>query len=116
MEASTQITQKIVALHNCNEYILTRESDILKCHSCGNYTEVTLVNGKKILLSKTLKEVENSLSQLWFCRIHHSHLINLRHAVKLLKKDGLRVQMRDGKEVVVSRSRKKHFMERVQVI
>lgn len=116
MEASTPINQKIVALHNSNEYILTQESDILTCRSSGNYTEITLCSGKKILLSKTLKEVENSLSQLWFCRVHHSHLINLRHAVKLLKKDGLRVLMNNGKEVVISRSRKRNFMDRVQVI
>ena len=116
MEASTTLEHKIVALCNAQEYILTRENEILACHSSGNYTEVILTSGKRILISKTLKEVEGALSQLWFCRVHHSHLINLRHAVKLLKKDGLRILMNNGKEIMISRSRKREFMQRVQII
>jgi len=103
----------IVALSGLNEYILTTEEDIISCHSSGNYTEVHLKDGRRVVVSKTLKEVERSLKTNYFVRVHHSHLINLRHAKKYLKKDGARLLLDNGKEVLVSRSKKKDLMDRI---
>ncbi len=103
----------IVALSGLNEYILTTEEDIISCHSSGNYTEVHLKDGRRVVVSKTLKEVERSLKTDLFVRVHHSHLINLRHAKKYLKKDVARLLLDNGKEVLVSRSKKKDLMDRI---
>ena len=103
----------IVALSAINEYILTTEENIISCHSSGNYTEIKLADGRKVVISKTLKEVEASLKTRDFVRVHHSHLINLRHARKFLKKDGARLLLDNGDEVMVSRSKKKDLMNRI---
>lgn len=103
----------MIALSAINEYILTTEDSIVSCHSSGNYTEVHLEDGRKVVISKTLKEVENSFQTQWFVRVHHSHLINLRHAIKFLKKDGARLLLDNGNEVMVSRSKRKDLMERI---
>ncbi len=103
----------LIALTGVNEYILTTEADIVSCHSSGNYTEIHLKDGRKVVISKTLKEVEQSFKTAWFVRVHHSHLINLRHAIKFLKKDGARLLLDNGNEVVVSRSKRKDLMDRI---
>ena len=103
----------IIALSGLNEYILTTEEDIISCHSSGNYTEVHLHDGRRVVVSKTLKEVERSLKTDYFVRVHHSHLINILHARKYLKKDGARILLVNGKEVLVSRSKKKALMNRI---
>lgn len=103
----------MIALSAINEYILTTEENIVSCHSSGNYTEVHLEDGRKVVISKTLKDVERSFRTRWFVRVHHSHLINLKHAIKFLKKDGDRLLLDNGNEVMVSRSKKKDLMERI---
>ena len=103
----------MIALSGVDEYILTTEQDIISCHSSGNYTEIHLADGRKVVISKTLKEVEHCFKTNWFVRVHHSHLINLRHAIKFLKKDGARLLLDNGNEVVVSRSKKKALMDRI---
>jgi two-component system LytT family response regulator len=113
MNNIAQNNNYLVALSGLNEYILTTEEDIISCHSSGNYTMVHLIDGRKIIVSKTLKDVAASLKTNYFVRVHHSHLINLRHAKKFLKKDGARLVLKNGEEVVVSRSKKKDLMDRI---
>ncbi len=51
----------------------------------GAYTNVTLLDNKKILVRKLLKEWENVLPCENFIRIHRGVLINLEYVVKLEK-------------------------------
>ena len=113
MNTTAYLNNHIVALSSLNEYILTTEEDIISCHSSGNYTEIHLNDGRRVVISKTLKEVQKSFKTNYFVRVHHSHLINLRHAIKFLKKDGARLLLDNGKEVMVSRSKKKDLMDRI---
>lgn len=43
-----------------------------------------------MLLSKTLKEVEEALQFGPFCRVHHSYLINLNFVQKYIKGEGVK--------------------------
>ena len=86
-------------------------SDILYCTSDSNYTNIFLANGGKLLVSKTLKEIEAMLKDQGFLRIHHSHMINLNRIDRYLKGDGGYVVMEDGKSLSVSRARKEAFLQ-----
>jgi len=87
--------------------------NILYCTSNGNYTNVHLRNGQKIMASKKLKEVEEGLDANLFLRIHHSHLINLSGIAKL-SKDAANwsVIMEDKTVLSISKSRKTAFQGR----
>jgi two-component system LytT family response regulator len=80
--------------------------NIIHCKSESNYTHIYLSSGKKLLISKTLKEIGELLSEFDFLRVHHSHLINLNHIRKYIKGDGGYVIMSNDDMVNVSRSRK----------
>lgn len=84
-------------------------SDILYCRADDNYTEIYLEN-KKILVSKTLKYFEEALSDFPFARIHKSYLVNVNEVVKYRKGKGGSVVVSNGKELLVSASKKKDFL------
>ncbi|MUH36848.1 DNA-binding response regulator [Zobellia amurskyensis] len=84
-------------------------ADILYCKADDNYTEIYLEN-KKILVSKTLKYFEDALSGFSFARIHKSYLVNVNEVVKYRKGKGGSVVVSNGKELLVSASKKKEFL------
>lgn len=83
--------------------------EILYCKADDNYTEIFLEN-KKILVSKTLKYFEEALSVFPFARVHKSYLVNVNEVVKYKKGKGGSVVMSNGKELLVSASKKKQFL------
>jgi len=85
--------------------------DIVRCESESNYTHIFLLKGTKIIVAKTLKEVEKNLKSSGFCRIHQSHLINMNHISKVVKGDKPYVLMNDGTTFSISRNNKETFLE-----
>lgn len=84
--------------------------DILYASADSNYTFIHLVNGKSILLSKTLKQVEAMVEGRSFFRIHQSYLVNLAHIQKYIKGQGGALIMDNGKSLPVSRASKPKLM------
>lgn len=96
---------EILALNSQDKIQLVRIEDIIRCQSEDNYTFFFMEGGKKIVVSKTLKEYDELLQEHKFIRVHHSHLVNARKIVELLKNDDLLI-LSDHSQVPVS-SRKK---------
>lgn len=86
-------------------------SDIIYCESDNNYTTVKTADGKKLVVSKTLKEIDDTLSGPDFFRIHNSFLINLNHIKKFVRGEGGYVVMDDDTMVSISRTKKQAFMD-----
>jgi two-component system LytT family response regulator len=84
-------------------------ADILYCKADDNYTEIYLEN-KKLLVSKTLKYFEEALADYPFARIHKSYLVNVNEVIKYRKGKGGSVIVSNGKELLVSASRKKQLL------
>ena len=80
-------------------------NDIVFCKADDNYTEIHLANSKK-LVSQTLKYFEMALSEYSFARIHKSYLVNINAIVKYKKGKGGSVVVSNGKEILVSSSKK----------
>ena len=100
--------------------LATRESiefvdpqDIVLCSSDSNYTMIYLANGRKKLISKTLKEFEDLLTPFNFYRPHNSHLINLSKVKEYIRSDGGYLVMDNKMKVPVSKSRKDELLARV---
>ncbi|MDE3741457.1 LytR/AlgR family response regulator transcription factor [Maribacter polysaccharolyticus] len=84
-------------------------NEILYCKADDNYTEIYLEK-KRIVVSKTLKYFEEALSQYPFARIHKSFLVNVSEVVKYKKGKGGSVVVSNGKELLVSASKKKELL------
>ena len=81
-------------------------ADILYCKADDNYTEIYLNTNKKKVVSKTLKYFEDALNDTNFARVHKSYLVNVNEIVKYVKGKGGSVVLSNGKQVMVSASKK----------
>ncbi|HEX5152707.1 MAG TPA: response regulator [Parafilimonas sp.] len=86
---------------------------IISCASEGNYTMLLLKNKQKIVVSRTLKDIEEMLEDHSFARVHHSHLVNLNEINKYVRGEGGYLVMSDGSTVDVSRSKKELLMKKL---
>ncbi|MGC3944636.1 MAG: LytTR family DNA-binding domain-containing protein [Chryseolinea sp.] len=84
---------------------------ILYCESDGNYSTLFFSDATKLVVSKTLKEVEEVLTHYNFQRIHNSYIINLKHVSRYVKADGGSIEMTNGTQLPVSRQRKDEVMK-----
>ena len=84
---------------------------IIRCEADRNYTSFYLTEGKKILVSKTLKDYETLLSSHNFLRVQQSHLINLDFVSRYDKGNGGSVVMKDGSEVPLSPAKRDIFFK-----
>lgn len=100
-----------IALTTNDGMIFVPTGDILYCEAESNYTRVALNNGKKMIVAKVLKEIDETLSGGDFFRIHNSFLININHIKKYVRGDGGYVVMDDDMTISISRSRRQAFME-----
>ena len=78
----------------------------------GSYTNIIITGGKKILSTRHLKEYEEQLPPTMFIRVHHSHIINLGHVKQYHRGEGGSVTMADGSEIIISKRKKKDFLDR----
>lgn len=85
-------------------------SDILYCKADDNYTEIYLNTNKKKLVSKTLKYFEDALADSSFARVHKSYLVNVNEITKYVKGKGGSVVLSNGKEIMVSASKKSDLL------
>ena len=79
----------------------------------GAYTNVFLNNKRKLVISKTLSDIEEMLPVNQFQRIHHSTLVNISHVTHFYKSDGGYIVLDNGEKLIVSKSKKESLMERL---
>ena len=99
---NTPRQQERLALHTQDKIHIVHVNDIIRCESNVNYTEFYFTGNKKLLVTKTLKEFEDMLSDQGFYRVHQSHLVNTKYIKEFVKTDGGYLLMTDGTSVPVS--------------
>ncbi len=85
--------------------------DIIRCEADVNYTFIFTTGGEKILASRTMKDLEDLLTEYGFFRVHQSHLINLSFINHYRKGDGGHAVLKNGEQVPVSSRRKEVFVK-----
>jgi len=100
-----------LALPNLEGFDLIEINKIIRCEGQNNYTTFILDEGKKFVVSKTLKEYESILIHHGFLRVFQSHLINTKYIQRYIKGRGGTVIMSDGVYVPVSRDKKETLLK-----
>ena len=70
-----------------------------------------MTNGRKKLLSKTLKDIDAWISPHGFYRSHLSHLVNISHIKEFIRQDGGYLMMSNGMHAPVARNRKEELLK-----
>jgi two-component system, LytTR family, response regulator len=105
---------KRIALTTADGIHLFEVSDIIRCEGEDNYTTFYIKNNKPVIVSKTLKEYEELLSEYGFERIHQRHLINLAYLKSYVKKEGGFVVMADNAQLPISARKKERLQELIK--
>jgi len=96
----------ILSLHDSFQVVDLNE--LLFCESDKGYTTFYCNDGKKFMVSKTLKEFEEQLTMANFVRPHQSFMVNLKFIDKY-EKSGT-IYLKNGKKIPVSFRKKEHFL------
>ena len=86
---------------------------IISCDSDSNYTILLMKNNKKIVVSRTLKEIEELLEEHSFIRVHRCYFANLNEVEKYVKGEGGYLVMSDGTTIDVARNKKEVLLKRL---
>lgn len=68
-------------------------------------------DGRKILVARTLKDIDETLSGKDFFRVHNSYLVNVNRISRFVRGDGGYIVMPDQTEITVSRSKRDEFFQ-----
>jgi two-component system LytT family response regulator len=102
---------KKIAFSTDTGYEFININSILYCEANSNYCRIFCVDGRDILLAKTLKNIhEQLISTDLFHRIHKSYLVNLNYILRLNKAGSLEVELQNGVKLPVSFRQKESFL------
>lgn len=101
-----------IAVSTGNEFVFIDLSDIVRLESSSNYTHFYLKDRGKLVSSKTMGYYEDLLPAEKFCRIHHSHIVNIDFVQRYIKNgSGGTVVLAGGLKLDVSQRKKEHFLK-----
>ena len=86
---------------------------IISCESDDNYTRLQLKSNKKIVVTRSLKEMEEILEQHSFIRVHRYYIVNLNEIEKYIKGDGGYLVMSDGSSIDVAKNKKELLLKKL---
>ena len=108
---SDETIEKRLVLNTQDSIYVVKVNKIISCMADRNYTEVNILNKKKLVISKTLKDIEEMLVGCGFFRTHQSHLINLKYIDHYVKGLGGTIIMSDASRIPVSSRKKDIFLQ-----
>jgi two-component system, LytTR family, response regulator len=109
--------QRKIAVPSGNTIKLLQPEQILYLKADNTYTEVFLLDGSKLVVSRTLKNFEDSLADdKTFFRCHKSYIVNMAYVTQLNKSDGGSLLIHDHIEVPISQERVQEFIELLSMI
>lgn len=109
--STPQLGSRRIALPTAEGVYLVKKTDIMRVEAMSNYSTFYLAEGKKIVVSRTLKEFEQLLTEPFFIRISRSVIANLDYVAKYRKGDGGTLEFVDGAEMEVTSSRKEALLK-----
>lgn len=106
-------SQNRIALPTAEGTYLVKKVDIIRVEAMSNYSIFYLSDGRKIIVSRTLKEYETLLCEPFFLRVNRSVIVNLEFVLKYKKGDGGTLELSDGAEIEVSPSKKEILLKKL---
>lgn len=110
---SNDLSFQKIALPTLHGYELVPINNIMYCESKSNYTNIYLNNGQPILISRTLKDIEELLDTPPFFRLHNSFLVNLQYAIRYIKGEGGFLVLNNDINIPVSRNKKEELLKNI---
>lgn len=99
-----------MCLHTQDKIEVIDIQNIIRCEASDNYTIFYFVDGKKLMVTRTLKTFEKQLAKHRFFRSHQSHLVNLQQVASFVRTEGGYLLLKNGDQVPVSVRKRSEMM------
>lgn len=98
----SELKKNYLTISYIDRYEVIKIEDIVYCEADGRYTHFYLNDGKKFIACKNLAEYEHLLCKInHFFRISRSVMVNFKYIKKILKKDGLFLELNNGDKLPI---------------
>lgn len=104
-----------IAVSSLSGVVFINLDDILYIEASSNYSILVLLDGEKVIVSKTLKDVQEILENRNFFRIHRQYIINL-NKVKYFNKNDCLLTLENNKQLQVARIQRDRFIDKFGLV
>ncbi len=111
----SSVRKKKIVLKTLERIYAVSSNEIIRFEADGSYTTVCLLDGKKIVVSRLLKDFEDLLRGCGFFRVHQSHLVNLDFLFCFEKGDSV-IVLKDRSVIPVSARKKELLLKFIQPV
>lgn len=105
--------RKISLYHN-QGFDIINSDDIIYVEADSNYSVIHLEKDKKIVVAKSLKDIEDLLPANVFFRVHKSSIVNLNKIKSFSSRNDPKILLTNGAELLISRRRLAVFQEHIK--
>lgn len=102
---------RLVIIPTKNSYEFIHTNAISYLSAARSYCQIHLKSGHKLLVSKSLRQMEQELNSALFFRVHHSYLVNVCNVARIIKNEGDCLQLHCGAEIPLAQSRRESFLD-----
>ncbi len=110
LSSNNSVSLKKIALPHSDGLIFLETEKITFCESDGNYSRLHFETSKPVLVTKSLKIMEEMLVDSGFFRIHKQYLVNLHFIERYIRGEGGQVVLSTGEVLTVARNRRDDFL------
>ncbi|GAA4457398.1 LytTR family DNA-binding domain-containing protein [Rurimicrobium arvi] len=100
-----------IAIATQQDVSFIRLADIVMAEAKNSYAELLLQTGKKVLMSKSLKDLEDITDPDKFIRIHRQYLVNIDY-VRSFNRQESTVLLKDNIEIPVARAKRDELFQK----
>ncbi len=100
-----------IAISSTDGVSIIKLDNILYVEASNNYSKMFLADGRTILLSKTLKDTQDTLEESHFLRIHRQYIVNLNY-VKHFNKNECLLTMENNIQLPIVKNRFDRFLDK----
>lgn len=111
IKSETSFKFNKIALPSEDGLVLIPFTDIIKCQADRAYCNFHINDGRKILISKAMKEFEEVLLEQNFIKVHKSTIVNINYVSNYISGRGGYLKMLDDSLVTVSVRKKDELMK-----
>jgi len=100
-----------LVIHSKDSIDVVKKENISFLKAESNYCFVCLIDGTRLLVSKTLNDLDEQINSEKFIRVHRSFTVNVDHIRKLDTSEGLVIILNNNEKIPVSRRKKDDVLD-----
>lgn len=98
-----------VKITTANGFEIVDTKDVIRIEASGSYSVIILRTGEQIVVSKSIKDMDETFISFGFFRSHRSHIINMIYVKRFITENDGEIIMEDNSRVPLSRRRRTDF-------